>query len=152
MRYYVGIDVGAVSATAALIATETHDSAEEDFGDVMREVLDPGADVLVECSGQARVLEEAFSSMIFAGRILLLGACLESVNLNPATLLVREIAFQSSYGCDMEEMRECIDAVGSGRIDIDPVISGVVSQDELSEAFERLCGPNDEVKLVMEIQ
>jgi threonine dehydrogenase-like Zn-dependent dehydrogenase len=51
----------------------------------------------------------------------------------------------------MAEMRECIDAVGGGRIDVNPIISGTVSQDELPTAFERLCGPNDEAKLVMEI-
>ena len=87
----------------------------------------------------------------FAGRILLLGACRENINLNPATLLVREIAFHSSYGCDMEEMRECIEAVASGRIDVAPIISGTVAQDALPDAFERLCGPNEDVKLVMEI-
>ena len=84
--------------------------------------------------------------------ILLLGACLQNVNLNPASLLVREIAFQSSYGCDMKEFRQCIEMVHSGRVGVDPIITGTVSRDELPAAFERLCGPNDEVKLVMEVQ
>lgn len=136
---------------AAIWADRVVDPVAQDLGDVSREVLDPGADVLVECSGQARVLEEAFNTMMFAGRILLLGACLENINLNPAMLLVREITFYSSYGCDMDELRDCIEAVASGRIDVNPIISRTVSQDELPEAFERLCGPNDEVKLVMEI-
>ena len=81
----------------------------------------------------------------------MLGACLESINLNPAAMLVRETAFQGSYGCDMEEFRHCIELVASGKIDINPIISGAVSQDELPNAFERLCGPNDEIKLLMEI-
>jgi threonine dehydrogenase-like Zn-dependent dehydrogenase len=86
----------------------------------------------------------------FAGTILLLGACLENVNLNPASLLVREIGFQASYGCDINDVRDCIELADSGRIDVNPVITGTVSRDELPEAFERLCGPNDEIKLVME--
>jgi len=136
---------------AGIWADRVLDPREEDFADVAREVLEPGADMLVECSGNAQVLEEAFNTMIFAGRILLLGACLENINLNPAMLLVREIAFQGSYGCDMEDLRDCIEAVASGRINVNPIISRAVSQEELPDAFERLCGPNDEVKLVMEI-
>jgi len=65
---------------------------------------------------------------------------------------VREIAFQSSYGCDMEEFRRCIELVSDGEIDVDPVISGTVPQDELPHALERLCEPNDEVKLLMEMR
>ncbi len=127
------------------------DPGEEDLADMAREVLDPGIDAVVECSGNGRVLEEAFNMIGFAGKILMLGACLENIDLNPATLLVREVGFQGSYGCDMEEFLKCIELVNSGRIDLDPIISGTVSQDELPDAFERLCGRHDDVKLVMEI-
>lgn len=137
---------------ASMWADLVVDPAAEDPAMASTEVLESGADVLIECSGQASVLEDAFITMGFAGRVLLLGACLESVRINPASLLVREIAFQGSYGCDMDEFRHCIELVGGGRIDIDPIISGAVSLDELPEAFERLCEPNDEVKLIMEIE
>jgi threonine dehydrogenase-like Zn-dependent dehydrogenase len=86
-----------------------------------------------------------------AANVLLLGGCLENVDINPTALLVRETAFQASYGCDMEEFRRCIEMVRGGRVDVERVISGTVSIDEVPEAFERLCEPNDEVKLVMEI-
>ena len=127
------------------------DPGEEELADTAREVLDPGIDAVVECSGNGRVLEEAFNMVGFAGKILLLGACLENINLNPATLLVREVGFQASYGCDMEEFLECIELVNTGKVDVDPIISGTVSQDELPDVFERLCGQHDDVKLVMEI-
>ena len=80
------------------------------------------------------------------------GACLENVSINPASLLVREVSFYSSYGCDMDEFRQCIELVRSGRVDVNPVISGTVSQDELPQALERLCSPNDDVKLVLEME
>jgi 2-desacetyl-2-hydroxyethyl bacteriochlorophyllide A dehydrogenase len=136
---------------ASIWADRVVDPTAEDTADAAREVLDPGPDAVVECSGQAAVLEEAFSMVGFAGRILMLGACLESINLNPASLLVKETAFQGSYGCDMEEFRHCIELVASGEIDVNPIISGAVPQDELPNAFEKLSGPNDEIKLLMEI-
>jgi threonine dehydrogenase-like Zn-dependent dehydrogenase len=136
---------------ASIWADHAVNPLEEDLADMVRETLEPGADVLIECSGNARVLEDAFTTMMFAGRILLLGACLENVNFNPASMLVRETAFYGSYGCDMGELKDCIEAVASGRIDVNPIISRAVSQEELPDAFERLCGPNDDVKLVMEI-
>ena len=136
---------------ASIWADRVVDPAKEDMADAAHETLDPGIDALVECSGQAAVLEEVFNTIGFAGRILLLGACLENINFNPASLLVREIAFQGSYGCDMEEFRRCIELVSGGSIDVNPVISGTVPQDELPHALERLCEPNDEVKLLMEI-
>jgi 2-desacetyl-2-hydroxyethyl bacteriochlorophyllide A dehydrogenase len=123
----------------------------EDVGDAAREVLDPGADAFIECSGNAAVLEEAFQVMQFAGRMLMLGTCLQNVSINPAMMLVREIAVHASYGCDMQEVRDCIDLVGSGRIDIKPIISGAVSLEALPDAFERLCKENNEIKLLMEI-
>ncbi len=127
------------------------DPTAEDLGDASRELLDPGIDALVECSGRAAVLEEAFGIVGFGGRVLLLGACLENVNLNPASMLVREVAFLGSYGCDIDEFRHCIELVGGGRIDIDPVISEAVPIDDLPKAFERLCEQTDAVKLFMEI-
>jgi (R,R)-butanediol dehydrogenase/meso-butanediol dehydrogenase/diacetyl reductase len=127
------------------------DPTAEDTADATREALDPNPDVVAECSGQAAVLEEAFGMVGFAGRVLLLGACLESITFNPATMLVREVSFQGSYGCDMEEFRHCIELVASGKVDISPIISGTVPQDELPGAFEKLSGPNDEIKLLMEI-
>ncbi len=137
--------------TAKRWADRVVDPVEEDLAEISREELDPCVDALVECSGQPRVLEEAFNMVGFAGRVLLLAACLENININPALLLVREICFETSYGCDMEEFRHCIELVSSGKVDVNPIISRTVSQTELPEAFERLCGPNDEVKLVMEI-
>jgi threonine dehydrogenase-like Zn-dependent dehydrogenase len=124
---------------------------EEDLAEIAREALDPCVNALVECSGQPRVLEDAFHMVGFAGKILLLAACLENININPALLLVREICFESSYGCDMEEFRHCIELVSAGKVDVNPIISRSVSQAELPGAFERLCGPNDDVKVVMEI-
>lgn len=136
---------------AAAWADRVVDPTGEDLGDAAREALDPGVDALVECSGNATVLEDAFNIVGFAGRILLLGACLQNVNFNPASLLVREVGFQASYGCDMVEMKECIELVRSGRVHIDSIISGTVSQDDLPGAFERLCRANEDLKLVMEI-
>jgi 2-desacetyl-2-hydroxyethyl bacteriochlorophyllide A dehydrogenase len=137
--------------TAALWADRVLNPAEEDLGDVAREALNPCIDAVIECSGNARVLEDAFMLAGFAGKILLLGACLENVNLNPAMLLVREVGLQGSYGCDMDEYKRCLELVRSGRVNIDPIISGTVSQEGLADALERLCGPNEEIKLVMEI-
>ena len=136
---------------ASIWADRVVDPIAEDSADAAREALDPGPDALVECSGQAAVLEEAFGMIGFAGRILLLGACLESINLNPASMLVKETAFQGSYGCDMVEFSHCIELIASGKVDVDPIISGAVSLDELPNAFEKLSGPNDEIKLLMEI-
>ncbi|MBI5116637.1 alcohol dehydrogenase catalytic domain-containing protein [Candidatus Poribacteria bacterium] len=137
--------------TASRWADRVVNPVEEDLAEIAREALDPCVDALVECSGQPRVLEDAFNIVGFAGRVLLLAACLENINVNPALLLVREIRFETSYGCDMEEFRHCIELVRSGRVDVDPIISRAVSQAELPEAFERLCGPNDDVKIVMDI-
>jgi 2-desacetyl-2-hydroxyethyl bacteriochlorophyllide A dehydrogenase len=136
---------------AALWADRVVDPTAEDVGDAARETLDPGVDAVIECSGRASVLEEAFGMVSFAGRVLLLGACLENVDISPTSLLVREVAFQGSYGCDMDEFSRCIELVSSGKIDIDAMIGESVSLDELQSAFERLCEPNDEVKLLMEI-
>ncbi|RJP26337.1 MAG: hypothetical protein C4520_00690 [Candidatus Abyssobacteria bacterium SURF_5] len=134
---------------AAQWADRVVNPLDEDLADTARTVLNPGADVVVECSGQQAVLEEAFHLLNFAGKVLLLGTCLENVGFNPATMLVRELAFQASYGCDMQEVLDCIDLVGNGRIDIKPIISGTASIEELPDVFERLCGPNDDIKLLM---
>jgi len=95
--------------------------------------------------------EESLTMVGFAGRILLLSACLENITINPTLLLVHEICLEASYGCDMDEFHHCIELVSSGKVDVDPIISRTVSQAELPDAFERLCGPNDDVKVVMEI-
>jgi len=137
---------------AARWADHVVNPLKDDVGDAAREMLAPCVDALIECSGNAAVVEEAFHVVNFAGRVLLLGTCLQNVPINPAMLLVREIAVHSSYGCDMEEFLKCIELVASGRIDIGPIISGCVPLEGLPDAFERLCSSDTEIKVLMEIE
>ena len=82
---------------------------------------------------------------------------MQAVNLKNARKLVIEDAPMPQIGEDevLVKVSACgicgIDLVGDEKIDVNPVISGSVTQDELTDAFERLCAPNDEVKLVLEM-
>jgi L-idonate 5-dehydrogenase len=138
---------GAVAVLVSDIVTERRQSAlkcgvdavlnprEKNLQKYVRDITGDGFDVIFEASGSGSALRQAFDLVRPGGTIVQIGTLgSEDVPLPANQLMVKEIHFIGSfrYGNVFDE---AIRLVESGRIDLKPFISGVLSISDINKAM-----------------
>jgi L-idonate 5-dehydrogenase len=134
----LGADVG-------LNPTDPH------LAEIVRERVGDGFDVVFEASGAKAALRQAFNLVRPGGTIVQIGTLgTEDILLPANQLMVREINFIGSmrYGNVFDE---AIRLVQAGRIDLRPLISGVLPLTEAVEAMRLAGDKNNALKVQLEI-
>jgi L-idonate 5-dehydrogenase len=123
----------------------------KDLLEQVREVTDDGFDVVFEASGAKAALRQAFDLVRPGGTIVQIGTLgTEDIPLPANQLMVREINFIGSmrYG---NVFGEAIRLVEANRIDLRPLISGVLPLAQADEAMRLASDKNTALKVQMEI-
>lgn len=92
------------------------------------------ADVLLECSGNARATWDAVSTMARAGRVVLVGMGGESVNLPLSYVQDRELVVTGAFRY-ANTWPTAIQLAASGRVDLDGMVTGHYGLDEVETAL-----------------
>jgi L-idonate 5-dehydrogenase len=111
------------------------DPLNEEFTAQVKDIAGDGFDVIFEASGAVPALRQAFDLVRAGGTIVQIGTIgIEDVPLPANQLMVKEIKFVGSfrYGNVFEE---AIRLVESGRVDLRPFITGVLSINEIPYAM-----------------
>ncbi len=120
-------------------AAETIDSREVERVDKhVRRLTDGGVDVAFEAIGTPATIELAFSLLRRGGRLCVIGYSQEPVTVSAARLMYYELEMVGSLACGGGEYPEIVDLVREGKLQLDPIVSGTVSLEEINEAFDRL--------------
>jgi len=77
-----------------------------------------GADVVVQCVGDARVDEQAIAIGGPGGRVVLIGGALEKFSVRAAEIFWRELSVLGSRGFVPDDIRDAIDLWLTGTIDV----------------------------------
>jgi len=155
-----------LAGARVVVATEMVErraKAAKDFGaDV---VLDPndsvlskmeeltggvGVDYVFECVGVPDTTQEAFHLVRRAGKVVLVGVCMEPATVMPVFWMLQEISMQTSMGFVRSEFETSLDLIHKGKLKTDGLVTETVSLDQVPDAFERLLTPNDEIKVLIE--
>lgn len=96
-----------------------------------------GCDLAVECVGIAPTMDDCLASTRRGGRIVVAGAFEQPYSVNLLNLLLQEHSIAGTFGY-VDEFEEARDLIVGGKIDVSPLISRVVSLDELPSVFEQL--------------
>lgn len=111
--------------------------------DRVRELTDGlGSHLAVECAGVATAMDDCLAATRRGGRIVVAGTFERPYQVNLLQLLVQEKSIIGTVGYP-DEFREAVELIVSGAIDVSPLISDVVSLDELPSVFERLSASRD---------
>ncbi|MBI5116656.1 alcohol dehydrogenase catalytic domain-containing protein [Candidatus Poribacteria bacterium] len=111
---------------------------------------DVGVDYVFECVGVPDTTQEAFNLVRRAGKVVLVGVCLEPATVQPVLWIIKEVSMQTTLGFTRAEFGDILDFMHKGVFKADSLVSETVSIDELPEAFERLLSPNTELKVLVE--
>ena len=142
-------DVVAGRRQAALTrgADAVLDPAANDLADRVRELTGDGFDVIFEASGAPAALRQAFDLVRLGGTIVQIGTLgAEDVPLPVGRIMAREIQFVGSFRYG-DVFGEAIRLVESGRVDLEPLISGVYPLDQLPQAMLRASAKDAVIKV-----
>ena len=109
-----------------------------------------GADYVFECVGIPDTTQEAFSLVRRAGKVVLVGVCMEPATVMPVFWVLKEVAMQTTMGFVRSEFESSLDLIHKGVLKTEGLVTETVSLDQLPDAFERLLTPNDEIKVLVE--
>jgi D-xylulose reductase len=113
---------------------------------------DWGADVVFECSGSPRAWATIADLPRPGGTIVVVGLPVEKVDFDIATLSTRELRIESVFRYAHQYDR-AIALMGSGRVDLKPLISETFSFEDSIKAFERAVeGRPTDVKLQIRME
>jgi (R,R)-butanediol dehydrogenase / meso-butanediol dehydrogenase / diacetyl reductase len=96
-----------------------------------------GCDLAVECVGIAATMDDCLAATRRGGRIVVAGAFEQPYSVNLLNLLLQEHSIAGTFGY-AGEFEEARDLIVRGKIDVSPLISRVVSLEELPAVFEQL--------------
>lgn len=113
-------------------------TATERVDKEVRKLTDGGVDVAFEVVGNPKTIDLAFNLLRKGGRLVVIGFSHEAVPINAAKLMFYELELVGSLGCGAGLYPEIVTLVASGRIDLEPIVSGTFPLDRINEGFDRL--------------
>ena len=110
-----------------------------------------GPDVVFDCAGVASAFQTSMDCVKSGGQVLVIGLHEQKVPVDFLNLLHREIELKGVFS-SYNEFKEVIDLMASGKINTDPLISGVISLDDIVEkGFEQLVASRYLVKILVKV-
>ena len=101
-----------------------------------------GADVVIQCVGDARVDEQAIAMGGPGGRVVLIGAALEPFSVRAAEIFWRELSVLGSRGFVPDDIRDAIGLYLDGTLSVDHLVEHVRPLEEANEALRDLASGN----------
>jgi len=107
-------------------------------------------DVVFECIGVKSTLSSAIEMVGLHGRVVVLGVCMEPDQISPLACIFKEVGIEFIVGYNRAEFNETIAAIASGKINPRPMITDVVTVEQVPEMFEALRNPGGRAKVMVE--
>jgi len=104
----------------------------------VRELTDGGAEVVFEAIGNPRTMELGFSLLRKGARMCVIGYSHEPVTLSAAKLMYYELEVMGSLGCGAGDYPDILHLLESGRLTLDPIVSGTIPLTDINDGFDRL--------------
>ncbi len=97
-----------------------------------------GAEVVIQCVGDARVDEQAIAMGGPAGRVVLIGAALDPFKVRAAEIFWRELQVLGSRGFVPDDIRDAMHLYLDGTISVEHLVGHVRPLEEANEALDDL--------------
>lgn len=104
----------------------------------VRHLTDGGVDVAFEAIGNPNTMRSAFGLLRRGGRLCIIGYSHDDVTLAAGKLMFYELEVVGSLGCGGRDYPEIMELVATGRLQVEPVVSGTIPLDHIAEGFDRL--------------
>jgi L-iditol 2-dehydrogenase len=113
-----------------------------------------GVDLIIVCTGALSAFEQAMDCIDRAGTVMCFATTTPEARLPvPLNRFWRSlVTITSSYANDPDDLREAMDLIGSGKIDVNKMITHRFPLAETQEGFKLMTTPNNSLKIIIEPQ
>ena len=118
--------------------------------DAWREADGARSLVIFEAVGVPGMLHQAMRAAPAGGRVLVVGVCMETDEVQPIIGINKELTIQFAFAYSPEEFARALRAIAEGEVDVTPMITGSVGIDGVPGAFEDLANPERHCKILVE--
>ncbi len=129
------------------VATSVEQAAPPNFMLPSDQPLRPA--VMFECVGIPGVVDAIVAGAPPGARMVVVGVCMERDAFRPLVALIKEISLRFAFYYSPEEYAETLAALGDGRIDVAPLVTGRVGLDGVPGAFRELATPARHAKILV---
>jgi threonine dehydrogenase-like Zn-dependent dehydrogenase len=133
----------------SLGAGRTVDPAREEPIEAWREVDGRRPLVIFEAVGVPGMLDRAVRDAPVGGRVLVVGACMETDHILPLIAIGKELTIQFALAYTPEEFAAALRHLAEGDVDPAPLITGTVELDGVADAFGQLALPDRHCKILV---
>lgn len=106
--------------------------------------------VLFECVGVPGIIGQMMEGAPAGARIVVVGVCMEQDRSEPFFGILKQLSLQFVLAYTAQEFAATLEHIGSGRIDVSPLITGRVGLDGVGQAFRDLASPERHAKVLVE--
>lgn len=109
-------------------------------------------DVIIDCTGSAKVVEEDFKKVRFGAQVLIFGVCpIDSeITLKPFDIYNNDLSIHASYTLTPSAFQRALDLIQSGRIDVGALLAGVYPVGQLEEWIQAVKAGKVNGKIVID--
>jgi len=108
-------------------------------------------DVIFECVGAPGLLQQCIEMAPYGSKIIPVGVCEQPDAIMPFFGLVKELNIQFAMAYTLDDFETCVAMLAEKRIDVAPMVTDIVSLDELPAAFEALKTPTTQCKVLTQL-
>jgi threonine dehydrogenase-like Zn-dependent dehydrogenase len=109
----------------------------------------PRPGVVFECVGVPGVLNTVLEGAMRDTRVVVVGVCMEDDRIEPMLGIGKELSVQFVLAYTPEEFADTLDALATGRLVAEPIITGRVDIDGVPRAFTDLGNPEAHAKILV---
>lgn len=110
----------------------------------------PKHPVVFECVGVPGVIEEIISTAPVFSRVVVVGVCMEADRFRPAMAINKEIDLRFVLGYTPLEFHDALQLLADGKVNAEPLVTGVVGLDGVAAAFDALRDPETHAKILID--
>jgi threonine dehydrogenase-like Zn-dependent dehydrogenase len=105
--------------------------------------------VIFEAVGVPGMLDQAMRAAPRGTQILVVGVCMQLDQIRPMIGITKELNLQFALGYQPLEFGAALTAIAEQRVDLAPMITGIVNLDGVPQAFQDLANPEAHAKLLV---
>jgi (R,R)-butanediol dehydrogenase / meso-butanediol dehydrogenase / diacetyl reductase len=147
--YVVEPSVGRRKVALELGASACLDPFSDDVAAFLARETEVGPDVVFECAGAKGTLQNAVEWVRPGGQVMVPGVNMEPDEISPLTMIAKECEIKAALGGG-ELFADALKLLSAGQINVLPMVSRIVSLDELDEVLQDLGTPAcDDIKVLV---
>jgi 2-desacetyl-2-hydroxyethyl bacteriochlorophyllide A dehydrogenase len=132
---------------ADFVINPTKDNIDEV---IKRQTNGLGVDVAIEAVGATPTVQQAMTSLKLGGTAVWIGNSAKMININMQEIVTRELKVFGTFLYTYKEFGECVELLGSGKLNVEPIISLTAPMEKGVELFRKLAkDPGSLIKVVL---